>query len=146
MVTQEPFLRCKERLWRLLHEEEAAGNPDPVVIESRMFRSRRTLSGSFFRFKKENRRRGCAESAFAKRSGTPSGHPSTVSPALQGRHPFVRIQTGHFFDDDGDHPRLRFPDSALHPPPKKPPHPAQIGTLSEVSLGTHPLPDTTRNS
>jgi ABC-type nitrate/sulfonate/bicarbonate transport system ATPase subunit len=27
MVTQEPFLRCKERLWRLLHEEEAADNP-----------------------------------------------------------------------------------------------------------------------
>lgn len=27
MVTQEPFLRCKERLWHLLHEEEAEVNP-----------------------------------------------------------------------------------------------------------------------
>lgn len=29
MVTQEPFLRCKERLWRLLHEEKAAVSGEP---------------------------------------------------------------------------------------------------------------------
>lgn len=30
MVTQEVFLRCKERLWQLLHEEEAAAGGEPL--------------------------------------------------------------------------------------------------------------------
>jgi hypothetical protein len=119
----------------------------PPRVIGRHFPSRRVLSGSFLlhlflrnslKSEPDGGRFAAERRCMRRNEAACTDRPSTVTV------PSGRIQSGAF-DDDGGHARLRSRFVSFAGLPKTA-SPARIGTLSDASPRTRPLPDTTRNS